>query len=221
MHRAALAALVAVASSLLHAPPVALSRPASGDPNLLLQRTADLGGGDTKDVLWLAATDGSALRPWIPGASPAWSPAGDAVAFSAPGVKGVEDVFVLPIEGERPFNLTSSPGAETSPSWSPDGQDLAVVTAVGISILDLAGGSETLADAEGGAGPSWSPDGAEIAYVRAVGATRQLHVAAIDGSGSRQITSDAIDHSSPAWSPDGDADRVQWYRPQRNRSLSL
>ncbi|MDX9910848.1 MAG: DPP IV N-terminal domain-containing protein [Phycisphaerales bacterium] len=56
-------------------------------------------------------------------AMPAISPDGSHVAFTS-NRTGNWDVFVMPVEGGRPVQITSDKGHELHPSWSPDGRTL-------------------------------------------------------------------------------------------------
>jgi len=73
-------------------------------------------------------------------ASPAWSPDGQRIAFSAslivtnqdqnspePQVYAKEDIYVVSPDGSNPVNLTNLPGRELNPVWSPDGQLIAFI----------------------------------------------------------------------------------------------
>ncbi len=64
---------------------------------------------------------------------PAWSPDGRLIAFVSnrtadPDANQNSDVFVVePRKGAQPRAVTTSPGADGSPDWSPDGKSIAYV----------------------------------------------------------------------------------------------
>lgn len=104
-----------------------------------------------------------------------------------------------------PEQLTTEPGLELDPSFSPDGQAL-VYSAVRegrfvLVVRDLAaGGRETqLTFGDGQAfEPAWSPDGTTIAFHDAE--QGGLWLVAATGGEPRRLT---VFGSRPAWSPDG------------------
>jgi Tol biopolymer transport system component len=64
---------------------------------------------------------------------PAWSPDGRSIAFTSkrskdPDLDENSDIFMVPARpGETPRALTVSPGADSAPSFSPDGKSIAYV----------------------------------------------------------------------------------------------
>ena len=104
--------------------------------------------------------------------------------------------------------LTTAPGLEQDPSWSPDGTRLALTrrpepdgwAQVYVNYLDGYGIKKlTTNPGPGGAmSPKWSPDASQIAYI-VVG--QGLFLMNADGSGHRQISSQT--HEEVAWAPDG------------------
>lgn len=57
--------------------------------------------------------------------APAWSPQGDAIAFSS-WREGDKDLFLLNLENGRVNRLAQTPGAELETAWHPDGDKVAV-----------------------------------------------------------------------------------------------
>jgi hypothetical protein len=94
---------------------------------------------------------------------------------------------------------------DTSPAWSPDGSQLAVVThwagRNGILAMQPDGSGEHLVTTDpGDADPAWSPDGSRIAFANGA----NIGVVSADGSGRTQVTSNTDGWAShPTWSPDG------------------
>ena len=56
-----------------------------------------------------------------------WHPDGDTIAYSAPGEQGLDVWTVDPESGEK-TQLTSGPGQDVQPKFSPDGTEIAFVT---------------------------------------------------------------------------------------------
>lgn len=149
--------------------------------------------------------------------SPAWSPDGSVIACASDlanqnALTGPTDLWLLDATGqtngqmmERPFSVTDV----DYPSWSPDGQFLAVTGFGGgkgqIYRVDINSGQWTcLTDApEGALLPAWSPDGTKIACVIRTGGESDIWLINADGSGLTQLTKHGT-VGAPTWSPDGD-----------------
>jgi dipeptidyl aminopeptidase/acylaminoacyl peptidase len=79
--------------------------------------------------LWLAATDGSVApyqltRAASSDSSPAWSPAGDRIAFVRTVEKQKPQIYLLPIASGEAKALTKIPTGSGYPRWSPDGHKI-------------------------------------------------------------------------------------------------
>ena len=102
---------------------------------------------DRSDSLWVIDVDGSNAHEVAPnigthgyghvlphevepdsgGAQPTWSADGRRLAFLAPGVGDLRDVYVVDADGRNLRNVSNSPEEENGVAWSPDGTRLAYV----------------------------------------------------------------------------------------------
>ena len=184
--------------------------------------------------LYVMNADGSNARlvadkPLEP-AEPAWSPDGGKIAFTA-GVrasvgmsKPSTDIYVLNVDGSGLTQLTRDSGSNSSPSWSPDGKQIAFANnrdgngESRIWIMNADGSNQRILpnsqNASGtgfyGGQPAWSPDGTKILFTayQACGGRGavSIYVTNVDGTNSQLLTNDPNTcgwYSSPRWSPDG------------------
>jgi Tol biopolymer transport system component len=169
--------------------------------------------------LWVVDVEGAEERllaqpGWNEPSGPTWSPDGQSIAYV-----GANEVFVIPVDGGNPVNLTSGIGANCwGVAWSPDGSWVAVlcyaagpeqdiqlwsVTADGSTEAKLAETGEW--DLGGIPHVAWAPSGNRIAFVAAGQTGLDIFVVGSDGKGLQNLTDDAAPDRSPTWAPDGSA----------------
>lgn len=112
-------------------------------------------------------------------------------------------------DGENPQTLLISPEPIMSPSWSPNGRQLAYVSfenkRSSIYLQDVASGSRRqLSHFPGINGaPAWSPDGSKMAIVLSKSGSPNIYVMDIATHSLKQMTNDFYINTEPSWSPDG------------------
>lgn len=125
--------------------------------------------------------------------------------------QGSPNLYVMPIDGGEPRQVTSNNSFDFIPSWSPDGTQLAFHSwrneSRDVYVVPVAGGEEKLV----AGGPTmeyyadWSADGRSIAFFSDRTGRDEVFVSTRDASGNwappRQLTKDG--GHSPRWSPDG------------------
>ena len=171
--------------------------------------------------IWVVDADGSGERRLTDEATrsedPDWSPDGESIAFSRwqnNEIGDLEerseiDIYVMSAEGDAPKRLTSRPGAEEDPGWSPDGKQIAFSADRGdgadIYVMDADGShpQRLIHTEELEYFPTWSPDDDTIAFERRGGGRTKIVVLDVDASEERELGAANTDWGQPAWSPDG------------------
>jgi Tol biopolymer transport system component len=140
--------------------------------------------------------------------APAWTPDGEAVAFSAKvdSSDTDTDIYLAPIDGSDAEVLVDSPALDEGAAFSPDGSAIvyfsdADAVEYDIYVRDLASGDTTHLDRD--SSPQWSPDGRHIAFRRRTDGVSDIWVMAADGSEQRQLTDNGGNNYDPRWSPNG------------------
>lgn len=173
--------------------------------------------GGRRDV-FLIRPDGSGERnltlslPNTFAEAPVWAPDGNSIAFDGvPNSDVLRDIYLVTVSDtpeQRP--LTTLPGFDCYPSFSPDGQQVVYMSERegnrDLYIMDLNGNDlvrltdDPTYDYE----PAWSPDGSQIAFVSRRTGDSEIYVMDADGSNVRQLTDAPKLDWRPAWSPDGE-----------------
>lgn len=154
--------------------------------------------------------------------SPALSPDGSLLAYASDRADPDGfDIWIQPTGGATATRITSDPGDEVEPSFSPDGRSIVYAKREfgGIYVVDARGGTPLLlAPATRARTPRFSPDGRWIVFWTgqtvwtsglAVGSSKingvstSLGVVPSVGGPPRTLADDFVSARYPVWSPDG------------------
>jgi len=147
---------------------------------------------------------------------PTWSPDGKSIAFIS-NMSGRNNLWLVPVEGGWPVQLTVSDQRQTAPAWSPDGKwiayqsdydgdelwDIFLVSPKTGKVVNLTSTRE-IAETD----PTWSPDGRYLAYL-VKPKTSAAHEIDVYDMAMREVkhlttgTPQDKGNSNPVWSKDG------------------
>jgi len=132
-------------------------------------------------------------------------------------VDGVNQIFIKPVDGGSPRQLTRGSDLKDDPTWSADGDsiiywrvvdDVRQIFELNIDNPDEPG--RVIVNAENGPAndPMPSPDGSKVLYSRETGpanapTSSDIWIIDADGKNPRQLTSNPEREMDPTWSPDG------------------
>lgn len=166
---------------------------------------------------------------------PSFSPDGQTIVFSEPGV-GADAISTIGTDGTGRTQLISGTFA-LYPAFSPDGTQIAYFGAGGLTLMDADGtGSHVIAEnALAGHGrPSFSPDGSRIAFgsmATEVGETTLgagIHSIETDGTDRRVEVPVSLPNQPafPAYSPDGGSlarsnEVLDFWAPSSPRNIDI
>jgi Tol biopolymer transport system component len=138
------------------------------------------------------------------------SPDRTRIAFSSDRAGGNYDIYLIDADGRNLKRLTSNPGNEGEPAWTPDGKRIVYTSTTGattqIALASLEGSDprQLTMGPSRNSSPSVSPDGRSIAFVSTRDGNQEIYTMGLDGSNQRRMTKSSVRESSPRFFPSGE-----------------
>lgn len=179
---------------------------AAANGRLLLAKTYQVNGNDIRA---LAHQISDEIHQKLTGERGVFSTRIAYILVQRPGEKARYSLEIADVDGNNPQSLLVSSEPIMSPTWSPDGKQIAYVSfekkrAQIYSVAVETGKRRLLTDFPGINGaPTWSPDGRELVVVLSKGGAPKLYRVDLSNGAMKQLTfGDAID-TEPRFAPDG------------------
>jgi TolB protein len=140
--------------------------------------------------------------------SPAWSPSGDAIAYTS-FLGGRPGVYLADLVSGRKRAVVTTGSLNISPTFSPDGNQIAFARSlegnIEIFTCDRAGaGLRRLTNSPAiDTNPAWSPKGNQIAFTSSRAGNPHIYLMDSDGADQRRVSFEGTYNDGAAWSPDG------------------
>jgi Tol biopolymer transport system component len=186
------------------------------------------------DIWVMPSTGGAATQVTVDtsyDARASWCPVGNEIVFETDrtakaGLKAYPrcDIFMIPVTGGTPTQITTYTGYDERPDWSPDGThiifsadrpsgeflssppdddplhlgNLWIIPVTGEPAVQLTFDTGYENDA------AWSPDGSTIALMADYGGSWDIWIMPATGGTPTQLTSDPGQEDEPCWSPSGE-----------------
>ena len=163
-------------------------------------------------ILFLADPEGNDLKQltFISNSSyQSWSPDGTKIAFTSQDPSGINNIFVIDIDGSNMNQVTFEDFLGIKAVWSPDGTKITYRIRDGIIIVNSDGSDRTrITSGTSSYKLDFSPDGSKIVYVSSYFIDNKqpvfsdIYIVNSDGTNNTLIAS-GFQNNDPKFSPDG------------------
>ncbi len=193
-------------------------RTLTGLPGVFLTKIVSSCGKKDRKELYIMDYDGTNVKQVTFHKSnafaPAWSPAGDRIAYSlvtkrSNNVRNI-DLWELSFATNTVRRLSNRMGINSGAAYSPDGTAIAMTMSFlgnpEIFALRPEAGTVTQLTKSFGfdVDPTWSPDGKWLAFVSSRTGMPMVYKMASDGNKLQRLTYAGRYNATPSWSPQGD-----------------
>lgn len=181
--------------------------------------------------LMVSDVDGHNAKPLLtstqPIMSPAWSPDGRSIAYVSFETK-LAQIFISDVATGKRRLISSFPGINGAPAFSPDGQYLAAALSLGktnpnIYLIDLSNGSLTPLTNNPAINtePSWSPDGRSLLFTSDRGGSPQIYSLDIASKQTQRVTYVGSYNASATYLPGSNTKFSLLYRDNRGFNVAI
>ena len=118
-------------------------------------------------------------------------------------------LYIADSDGHNPHSVLSSDQPIMSPSWSPNGSQLAYVSfergTSAIYVQNIFTGKKRLVSGKKGinGAPTWSRDGSRLAISLSVDGNSEIYILSVNDGTLKRLTNDRAIDTEPAWSGNG------------------